>query len=167
MCWRIHGQNWTSFRCVHLDIDLYIYIVLDFYNIYLLLLSFLLEIFWKAMTGTMPDSYNDQNTLNHALFSLNIDWGTSNEIDIFNGDWHGTSEAGFKITIISAMKFCRQACNRHYKYYVWHKGGKGRDGKVRYASQARLWFLRQDWEMIANASSAVGNDWLRELSDAT
>ena len=118
------------------------------------------------MNAVLPNSYNDQARLNNALLKLDVQWGKSRYKDIITEDWQGTTSNGLNVTVLSARKMCRQTCNRRFKegYYVWHKGGSGTGGKMRYAEQGGVWFLRKDWEDASGQSTVTGMDWLRYIS---
>ena len=118
------------------------------------------------MSTVLPKSYNDQSRLNHALDQLRPDWGDSKTHDIMDKEWVGTTKSGFRVTILPGKHVCRQKCARKRRdmYYVWHKGGSGKEGKVSYAQQGRLWFLRKDWEEVTNSSRTIGIEWLRGIA---
>ena len=119
------------------------------------------------VSTVLPVSLNDQARLNYAISALQPDWGNTESKSILKDEWKATTGAGFNVTVLPAKYICRQGCSRKYRsqYYVWHKGGLKSDGKMRYAQQGRLWFLRKDWENRTTNSSAIGEEWLREITE--
>ncbi len=119
------------------------------------------------MNAVVPNSYNDQARLNNALLQLGIRWDDNHHGNIQTTDWQGATDTGFNVTVLSALRVCRHTCNgkAHKKeYYVWHKGGSGKAGKMNYARQGGLWYLKKDWETVTNHSTLTGIDWLRAIS---
>lgn len=119
------------------------------------------------MNSVLPNSYNDQARLNNALLKLGVKWGKSYKQDFITTDWNGTTDIEFNVTILSGLKMCRHLCSKTHinKYYVWHKGGSGTDGKRKYASQGGLWYLKNDWEELTKSSDLKGIHWLRLITN--
>ena len=120
----------------------------------------------NAVRG-LSNTENDQERLNTALLQLNLHWDEGHHGDISVSDWQGVTDNGLRVTILSVLKICRHSCHKSHRgeYYVWHKGGSGREGKKKYARQGRLWFLRSDWEELTNLSPLKGVDWLKTISN--
>ena len=87
--------------------------------------------------------------------------------------WSGKSEHGeLIITVLPPSVVYRQPCGNEsidvelvHSYYIWHYCGLlSEDGKLVYASKVGLWHLREDWEMITRAISAVGKEWLKLIA---
>ncbi len=118
------------------------------------------------MNSVLPNSYNDQARLNNALLKLDVKWGERQNLDYATTDWRGTTAIGLTVTILSGQVVCRQSCSKANidKYYVWHKGGSGKEGKKKYALRGGLWYLSSDWETLTEKSTLVGVDWLRSIS---
>lgn len=118
------------------------------------------------MSTILPKSMNDQARLNFAIASLQPDWGSTESKSIMMDEWIGTTETGFKVTVLPAKYICRQLCSGKHRseYYVWHKGGQNSDGKMKYAQKGRLWFLSSDWQARTDNSSATGEEWLKEIT---
>lgn len=118
------------------------------------------------MSSVLPNSYNDQARLNNALLKLGVKWGESRLQDYMTTDWKGTTDVGLRVTILSGLKVCRQSCSKANidKYYIWHKGGSGKDGKRKNALRGGLWYLKSDWETLTEDSTLTGIDWLRAIS---
>ena len=129
---------------------------------------FFSEVFWGKMSTVreLSNTENDQERLNTALFELNVHWDEGHHGDITVSDWQGVTNSGLRVTILSVLKFCRQSCNKVHlgEYYVWHKGGSGREGKMKCARQGQLWFLQSDWEDITSRSTLKGVEWLKSIS---
>ena len=120
------------------------------------------------MSSILPMKLNDQVKLNSALNAMHPDWGDTRNKDILYDVWTAITPDGFKVTILPSKYVCRQKCDiqKRDQYYVWHKGGsRSTDGKMVYAQQGRLWFLRKDWERTSRNSTSMGDDWLREITE--
>jgi len=133
------------------------------------LLSCSPERYWEVMSQVLPEATNDQAKVNLALKAMNIKWSNgANGLrrPIAREAWEGSGNGEFTATILPSIVVCRRECSRHQRslYYVWHKGGKQRDGKWKKAAGAGLWYLRSDWKAVSNRTTAHGLQWLNTIA---
>lgn len=120
------------------------------------------------MSHVTPKILNDQVKLNNALNAMLPVWENSTDKDILYDEWKATTPDGFKVTILPSKYVCRQTCDiqKREEYYVWHRGGsRSTEGKMVYAKQGRLWFLRTDWESRSRGYFKTGEEWLRRIAE--
>ena len=121
-------------------------------------------------TANKKAASDDQVRLNYALKIMNPVWRDSNgrTAPTLNTKATLTAHAsGFTVTLLPAEIICRSQCREQLQshYYVWHKlTSKNIHSKTTNTGQARLWFLRKDWETCN--SSASGVQWLEAISDS-
>lgn len=115
-------------------------------------------------------AYDDQVRLNYALKQMSPIWEDSSGRTGTSLNKRATLTAyasGFTVTLLPAEIICRAQCKEKLQsqYYVWHKlTSKNIHSKTANTGQARLWFLRKDWETFNNSGSN-GVQWLKEISD--
>ena len=116
-------------------------------------------------------TYDDQLRLNYALKQMNPVWEDSNGKTGIGLNKKATLKArasGFTVILLPAEIICRAQCQERLQsqYYIWHKlTRKNIHSKTANTGQARLWYLRKDWEAFTN-SSASEEQWLKEISDS-
>ena len=111
--------------------------------------------------------YNDQNRLNHALAYMNPIW--EGDVQTMNKSvdrWKATTPDGFTITILSEKEMCRRGCTAEslVESYVYHKCSCGASKADLHNNKLGPWYLRDDWEEISKTSTAVGEEWLKEVT---
>ncbi len=118
------------------------------------------------MSGLSKTTTDDQFRLNYALKDMGITWTGEQSIGI--AEWTGTGISGFSAKVLPTRIFCRtKTCVRKSQdqYYIWHQGGDmaGRD-KLSSAKHNRVWYLKEDWELVSNVTAALGAAWLKEIN---
>ena len=125
----------------------------------------------SSLSAEKKLAYDDQMRLNYALKGMNPVWedasgrtGTNlNKLTTLTARTAG----GFTVTLLPAEVICRSQCNERLQsqYYVWHKlTRKNISSKTTNTGQAKLWYLRKDWEALSHNSSASGVQWLKEIT---
>ena len=111
----------------------------------------------------LPRNMNDQEKLNTALMEMDLQWNNVSLREEIN--WVGRSSSGFVITVLHMMLVCRRWCEKTKKesYYVWHHGAKFVEGKIEHVRSEDMWFLKRDWNNVAEESTASGLTWLEAM----
>ena len=122
------------------------------------------EQFWNTVSEVKKKSPDDQERLNIALTRMDLVWDTTKVIS--NSEhWTASNHKGFTVTVLDFMHVCRKNCKHKEisRYYVWHHGGKSSEGKIERARSDHVWMLRKEWMEVAQNSTAVGVEWLKEM----
>ena len=122
----------------------------------------------SRMSNERKLAYDDQVRLNYALKLLNPIWHGSDGKPVNSRNKKTTLTAhasGFTVTLLPAEVICRSECKEELQshYYVWHKlTGRNLQSKTAKTGNARLWYLKKDWETLDSKASGV--QWLKEIS---
>ena len=131
------------------------------------------EKYWRTISSISKErklAYDDQMRLNYALKQMNPVWEDASGrtgTGLNKKETLTAHASGFTVTLLPAEIICRAQCNEtlQSQYYVWHKlTRKNIQSKMTNTGQARLWYLRKDWETFN--SSVSGVEWLKEISDS-
>ena len=115
--------------------------------------------------------FDDQLRLNYALQVMDPIWEHLSREKTATHDIlrRATTASGFTVTLLSEDVVCRNNCSEELRsqYYVWHTNTheKASGNKTLNFKRAQLWFLQTDWENCD--SSALGEEWLKEISNLT
>lgn len=122
------------------------------------------EYFWDAVSKVEKKSRDDQERLNTALTRMELVWNKTTTVTD-NKHWTARNRNGFTVTVLDFMHVCRRNCQPKHisSYYVWHHGGKFIEGKIERAMADHVWLLRKGWMQVAENSTAVGVQWLKEM----
>lgn len=116
------------------------------------------------------NAYDDQIRANIGLTMMNLVFNKTGLYE--NKNWRGRNQGGFTVTILHFLIICRWTCKQEERasYYVWHsqhhlKANGLAMREIETLKSDHTWFLRKDWSQVAETSTAMGIEWLREMKN--
>lgn len=131
----------------------------------------MIEKYWKRVNEVNDagvNGYDDQIRVNTGINKMNLQFNKTGLYEKKN--WVGRSSDGFTVTILPFNVICRWKCDQSEResYYVWHlrhnlKAKGLAMQEIETLKSDLVWYLSDDWKQVAENSTAMGLDWLREM----